>query len=71
MEYRETWDLSTIPDSEWNRENGRRNRAKAPAVTNINLKPCAGCGTALSTTQRRQPCPKCGTRNDDRKRVPK
>lgn len=60
MEYRPTWDLTTIPDTQWNRENGRRNRAKAPAATNIKLKPCLKCQRPLTAVQRRKPCPGCG-----------
>ena len=58
--YKPTWDLTTIPDEKWNSEHGRRQRAKAPAVTNVKLKPCASCGTMLNATQRRKPCPGCG-----------
>jgi ribosomal protein S27AE len=59
--YKPTWDLTTIPDDEFKSEHGRRNRAKAPAATNVNLKQCAnGCGTWLNATERRKPCPKCG-----------
>lgn len=61
MRYNSNWDLSTIPDDEFRSENGRRQRAKAPAATNVNLQKCAnGCGTELNATQRRKPCPKCG-----------
>ncbi len=57
--YQTHWDLSTIPEREWNSENGRRQRAKAPAVTYQNLKPCTSCGQPLNSTQRRKPCPNC------------
>lgn len=60
MRYNTYWDLSSIPEPEWNREHGRRNRAKGPTATNVKLKPCAECGTQLNATQRRKPCPKCG-----------
>ncbi len=60
MKYSPDWDLATIPEPEWNSENGRRQRAKAPAATNIKLKPCAKCGEPLNATQRRKPCPNCG-----------
>ena len=60
VKYSPDWDLSTIPETEWKSENGRRQRAKAPRVTNIKLKPCAKCGESLNASQRRKPCPKCG-----------
>lgn len=63
MDYRETWDLTTIPDDLWNRENGRRQRAKGPRVTYVKLEPCPGpkCRAQLTATQRRLPsCPECG-----------
>lgn len=60
MKYTPHWDLTTIPDSEFRSEHGRRNRAKAPKATNVKLKPCAKCGTPLTATQRRKPCSKCG-----------
>jgi len=62
MNYTIHWDLSTIPTDLWNQENGRRQRAKAPAATNEKLLPCAGkgCGWPLNATQRRKPCPNCG-----------
>ena len=66
MKYQASWDLSTIPDDQWASEHGRRNRAKAPRATNVNLKPCPSCGTKLTARQRRQPCIKCGVRNDPR-----
>ena len=58
--YQPHWDLSTIPDPEWNSENGRRNRARGPAATNVNIQPCSQCGRPLNATQRRKPCPACG-----------
>ena len=60
MKYKPHWDLATIPDPEWNSENGRRQRLKAPAATHIKLKPCAKCGTMLNATERRKPCTNCG-----------
>lgn len=60
MKYTPHWDLTTIPELEWNREHGRRTRAKGPAVTNVKLKPCKQCGHPLNATQRRKPCPECG-----------
>lgn len=63
MEYRETWDLSTIPDDIWASEHGRRQRLKGPRATYIKLSPCPGpkCGKELTATQRRLPaCPYCG-----------
>jgi hypothetical protein len=60
VKYSPQWDLSTIPEPEWKSENGRRQRAKAPAATYIKLKPCAKCGESLNVTQRRKPCPNCG-----------
>lgn len=60
MDYRDTWDLTTVPEPEWNREHGRRTRAKGPAVTNQKLKGCKQCGTMLNSTERRKPCTNCG-----------
>lgn len=63
MEYRDTWELHTIPDEIWASEHGRRQRAKAPRVTNVNLKPCAKCRAPLTATERRfTHCPKCGVK---------
>lgn len=60
MEYRDTWDLSTIPADVFASEHGRRQRAKAPRVTYSKLLPCPGCLTRLTATQRRLPaCPEC------------
>lgn len=59
MDYKPTWDLSTIPAAEWNSENGRRQRAKGPPVTRENIQPCVSCGRNLNATQRRKPCPEC------------
>lgn len=58
--YQPHWDLSTIPEPEWNSEHGRRNRAKGPAVTSQKFKPCSGCGNLLNATQARKPCLYCG-----------
>lgn len=69
MQYRDTWDLSTIPDDLWASEHGRRQRAKAPAATNIKLEPCPGpkCRAQLTATQRRLPaCPECGRKQQRR-----
>lgn len=65
MEYRDTWELSSIPDDIWASEHGRRQRAKAPRVTNVNLKPCVNpkCRAQLTATERRfTHCPKCGVK---------
>lgn len=69
MEYKPTWDMSTIPDRVLNGEYGRRQRAKGPRVTYVKYKPCAKCSKPLTATQRRKPCPHCGQRNDPRART--
>jgi len=58
-DYKPNWDLTTVPTPEWNAENGRRARLKAPRITNVNYQPCEECGTPLTAKQRRKPCPKC------------
>lgn len=64
MDYKEYWDLSTIPTDKFKSEYARRTRALAPHAPNINLQPCEGkngkCGEMLTATQRRKPCPLCG-----------
>ena len=60
MDYREDWDLSTIPLEVWRSENGRR--IKLPAPRARVLLPCVQCGTLLSAVERRQPCPHCTAR---------
>jgi hypothetical protein len=60
MDYKPSWDLTTVPDPELHKEVGRRRRAHGPAVTNEKLKPCDHCSTPLNATQRRKPCPGCG-----------
>ena len=60
--YRETWDLSTIPDDVWASEHGRRNRLKGPRAPNLKLEPCKHCLEPLSARQRRRACIKCGKR---------
>lgn len=63
MEYRDSWDLSSIPEDVWASEHGRRQRAKAPRVTYANLLPCPNrdCRKQLNTTERRLThCPHCG-----------
>lgn len=63
MEYRDTWDLSTIPADVWASEHGRRQRAKGPRVTYAVMLPCLNraCKKQLTATQRRLPaCPYCG-----------
>jgi hypothetical protein len=57
--YQPHWDLSTTPDPEFRSEHGRRNRAKAPAATNVKLGPGGRCGKLLNATERRKPCPNC------------
>lgn len=64
MDYKPSWDLSTIPAPVWNSENGRRVRPPGSPATHIKLAPCGGCGKSLNATQRRRSCPKCGLRND-------
>lgn len=61
--YQTEWDLSTIPEPAWKSENGRRQRAKAPARTYVKLKPCKGCKLKLTAAERRGKCPNCGTNN--------
>lgn len=68
--YSPKWDLSTIPEPEWQSEHGRRRRLKGPQVTNANLKPCSRCSQPLTASQRRKACPTCGWRNDYRRREP-
>lgn len=65
MEYRDTWDLSTIPDEVWRSENGRRSRALAPRAPNIKLEPCKHCKAQLTARERRKPCKKCGKRQSE------
>ena len=62
MEYRDTWDLKTIPEDVWASEHGRRNRAKQTHLPKPpKLKLCEGCRKVmLNATQRRKPCPGCG-----------
>ena len=69
--YDPTWDLTTIPDAEWHKENGRRQRKHAPPITYVKYKPCAGCSKPLTAVQRRKPCPNCGRRNDPRTKAGK
>lgn len=69
MEYRETWDLSSIPADVWASEHGRRQRAKGPRVTYAKLEPCLNraCKAQLNATQRRLPaCPECGRKQQRR-----
>jgi DNA-directed RNA polymerase subunit RPC12/RpoP len=63
MKYTPKWDLTTVPEPEWKSENGRRQRAKGPKQTYVNLQPCIKCGKSLTATQRRVPCPKCEWKN--------
>lgn len=58
----DTWDLTTIPDTELMSEHGRRRRLQAPRAPNLKLEPCKHCGALLSARQRRRPCVKCGGR---------
>lgn len=60
MDWKPSWNLTSIPGPELYKEVGRRRRAGAPAVTNEKLKPCAHCSKPLNATQRRKPCPDCG-----------
>ena len=58
--YQTHWDLSTVPVDKWASENGRRQRAKAPARTYVKLAPCKGCKYLLTAVERRLPrCPYC------------
>jgi hypothetical protein len=58
MDYRQSWDLSTIPNDVWASENGRRTRPAQPRKPV--LKPCKGCGTELTAQERRKACKICG-----------
>lgn len=66
MNYRETWDLSTIPDKEFRSEIGRRTSVLRgiafPRGTNVKLKPCKHCGELLTARERRKVCKHCGER---------
>lgn len=55
----DAWDLSTIPETLWASEHGRRMRLKRRTPPQKRLKACPACGRQASATERRKPCP-CG-----------
>jgi hypothetical protein len=56
-----TIDLSKVPTADLRREVNKRLAAANPKPKV--LVPCVGCKTALSSVERRKPCPQCGARN--------
>lgn len=60
MKYSERWDLTTIPEREFNSERGRRLavQRKTPAVPK-KLRPCSMCGGEFGAREMLKHIPRC------------
>jgi hypothetical protein len=66
MKYRETWELDTIPELEFNAEIGRRRQAKGPPKPK-KLRPCEFCGKEFGGREMLHHLPRCIKRPNSRK----
>lgn len=63
MDWRPTWDLTTIPDKEFNSERGRRLAEKRPApAVPKKLRPCPLCAKPFGARELREHKPRCPKR---------
>lgn len=62
MDYRETWNLSSIPEEKFVQERNRRVAAKRkkPPRAKV-LKPCPKCGKEFGVRDMRKHIPGCGS----------